>query len=323
MATPSILALLREKPKAEIHFAVRKQLSPLVENFPNVKKIYKIEGRNIFSNIKFLMEVRKEKYDVFIVFAKGFREGILAKFSKSSFTIGFSVNCRRFLFTNSVEMTDELWNKHHSIQYAKLLSPLGIEIESEKTFLPVTDTEKETAFKILDENGLNEKNFIVFHIAASKFPRAYHSERFGKAAKEIKEKSGKEIVLIGSKEEIKFSENFLKECPLAKDLTGRISLKDLKSFLSFASLFVGNDSGPMHIAGSVGIPIVAIFGPGSPQKTAPFLEKKKLRVIYKNFPCSPCRQNFFKDCKPSEYGKPPCLEAIDFKEVVSAAFDLI
>ncbi len=323
MATPSILALMREKPEAEIHFAIRSHLYPLVENFPDVKKIYKIEGRNIISNITFLMNVRKEKYDAFIVFSKGFREGILAKFSRSSYTIGFSVNFRKLLFTHPIEMSKELWNKHHSIQFSKLLSPLNIELQNEKTFLPLSDEEKNSALKILNEKGLKEKAFIVFHIGASKFARAYHSERFGKAAKEIKKRSGKEIVLIGSKDEMKFTESFLKECTSAKDLTGKIALRDLKPFLSFAVLFVGNDSGPMHIAGSVGIPVVAVFGPGSPQKTAPLVEETKLKVVYKSFLCSPCRQNFFKDCDPSEYGKPPCLEAIDFKEVVSAVFDLI
>lgn len=323
MATPSILALLREKPQIEIHFALRKHLSPLVENFPNVKKICAIEGKNIFSNLSFLKEARKEKYDAFIVFAKGFRDGAIAKFSKSCATVGFSVNHRGLLFSHPIEMTEELWNSHHTLQFSKLLSPFGIEIKNEKTFLPIGNDERKSAFEILNENGLQEGDFIIFHIAASKFPRAYHSERFGKAAKEIEEKSGKKIVLIGSSDEIKYSEDFIKECPKAKNLVGKISLKNLKSFLSLASLFVGNDSGPMHIAGSVGVPIVAVFGPGSPLKTAPFLEENKLRVIYKGFPCSPCRQSFFKDCKPSEYGKPPCLEAISFKEVVSAVFDLI
>lgn len=323
MATPSILALLREKPQAEIHFALRKHLCPLVENFPNVKRIYPIEGKKISSNFSFLKEARKEKYDAFVVFAKGFRDGVIAKFSKSQATIGFSVNHRRLLFSHPLEMTKELWNSHHTFQFAKLLSPFGIELKGEKTFLPVGENEKENALKILKENGLKENNFIVFHIGASKFARAYHSERFGKAAKEIGEKSGKEIVLIGSKDEINYSENFVKECPKVKNLVGKISLQNLKSFLSFAKLFVGNDSGPMHIAGSVGVPVVAVFGPGSPQKTAPFLEESKLRIIYKGLPCSPCRQSFFKDCEPSEYGKPPCLEKINFKEVVSAVFELI
>lgn len=323
MATPSILALLREKPQIEIHFALRKHLSPLIENFPNLKKIYPLEGKKISSNLHFLKEARKEKYDAFIVFAKGFRDGAIAKFSRSRVTVGFSVNQRKLLFTHPIEMTKELWNSHHTIQFATLLSPFGIELKDEKTFLPIGENEKNNALKILKENGLKEGNFIVFHIGASKFPRAFHSERFGKAAKEIEDKSGKEIVLIGTSDETQYSEDFIKACPKAKNLVGKINLKNLKSFLSLASLFVGNDSGPMHIAGSVGVPVVAVFGPGSPLKTAPFLKESKLKVIYKGFPCSPCRQSFFKDCKPSEYGKPPCLEAISFKEVVSAVFDLI
>lgn len=322
MATPAILALIKERPNLEIHFALREHLCTLIEDFPNVEKIYKIEGKNFFSNFKFLREIRKEKYDVFLVFSKGFRDGLIALFSKSVITIGFSVNFRNFLFTNPVEMTDELWNSHHTLQFFTLVSQFGLKLEKEKPFLQVGKKEEEESLEILKEYKLEKKKFVVFHIGASKFPRAYHSERFGKAAKEISYKKGVDIVLIGSKEDNTYNEIFLKECPNAKNLTGKINLKCLRAFLSFAALFVGNDSGPMHIAGSVGIPVVAVFGPSNPQKTAPYLDEKKLRIIYKKLPCSPCRQSFFKDCAPSAAGKPPCLEDIDFQELVTSALEL-
>lgn len=323
MATPAILALIKEKPNLEIHFALRKHLYPLVEDFPNVTKIYKIEGKNFFPNLQFLREIRKEKYYAYLVFSKGFRDGLIALFSKSVITTGFSVNFRKFLFSHPVEMTEELWNSHHIFQFFTLVSQFGVKFKNEKTFIPVGKKGEEESLRILKEYNLEKKKFIVFHIAASKFPRAYHSERFGKAAKEIFHKKGYDIVLIGSKEDNTYSEIFIKECPNTKNLTGKIDLKCLKAFLSFAALFVGNDSGPMHIAGSVGTPVVAVFGPSNPQKTAPYIDRNKLRVIYKSFPCSPCRQSFFKDCKPSSQGKPPCLEAIDFQELVNSALELL
>ncbi|MCX7830238.1 MAG: hypothetical protein N2445_04170, partial [Acidobacteria bacterium] len=183
MATPSILSLIRENPKIEIHLALRKHLCPLVEDFPNVKKIHPIVGKGVGSNFNLLKKIRKENYDAYIIMAKGFREGIIAKFSKIPVTVGFSVNHRKLLFTHPVEMTKGLWETHHAVQFSKLLSPFEIELKNEKIFLPASKTNKNEALRIIEEYQLKEKKFIVFHIGASKFPRAYHSERFGRAAK--------------------------------------------------------------------------------------------------------------------------------------------
>jgi heptosyltransferase-2 len=84
------------------------------------------------------------------------------------------------------------------------------------------------------------------------------------------------------------------------------------ALLRKALLFVGNDSGVMHLAAAAGIPLVALFGPQSPVKFGPW--SKRARVIYTQFPCSPCRQKFFTECEPSPRQKPACIEAITVDE---------
>jgi len=78
----------------------------------------------------------------------------------------------------------------------------------------------------------------------------------------------------------------------------------------------------MHIAAAVGVPVVSIFGPGAPWKTAPYVPADRRREVTRAFPCAPCRQDFFRECDPAPSGKPWCLEAIPSSDVLSAVEDL-
>ncbi len=79
----------------------------------------------------------------------------------------------------------------------------------------------------------------------------------------------------------------------------------------------------MHLAAMVGVPILGIFGPGNPETSGPYIEMKKQEVVTKNFSCSPCKQKFFKECKPSPLYKPYCLEDITVKDVHDAVGRLL
>jgi len=89
------------------------------------------------------------------------------------------------------------------------------------------------------------------------------------------------------------------------------------------ALFLGNDSGPMHVAAAVGTPTVAVFGPGVPTKTAPYVPEDRRREVTRSYPCAPCRQDFFRECSPAPSGKPWCLESVGPDEVLQAALDLL
>lgn len=97
------------------------------------------------------------------------------------------------------------------------------------------------------------------------------------------------------------------------DLVGKCSLRDTIALLKRCSLFVGNDSGIMHLAAAANTPLVALFGPQSPVKFGPW--STRAQVIYKGMACSPCRQKFFSECEPSARMRPACMEAISVEEV--------
>ena len=102
-----------------------------------------------------------------------------------------------------------------------------------------------------------------------------------------------------------------------------INLRVLTELLRKSQMFIGNDSGMMHLSATVNTPVVGIFGPGNPGTSGPQLPAGKKALITKEYSCSPCRQRFFKECEPSENNKPFCLEDIQVNEVLKAVEKLL
>jgi ADP-heptose:LPS heptosyltransferase len=109
----------------------------------------------------------------------------------------------------------------------------------------------------------------------------------------------------------------------AMDAVGIGGIGTMAALVEQCDLFVGNDSGPMHVAAAVGTATVAVFGPGAPGKTAPYVPAARRREVSRAFPCSPCRQEFFRECDAAPSGIPWCLETVTVQEVLDAAQELL
>jgi ADP-heptose:LPS heptosyltransferase len=180
--------------------------------------------------------------------------------------------------------------------------------------------------EILAAAGLSAAAPVVaLHPGASKPPRGWHARRFAALARGLCEREGAAILLIGGAGERPLLEAVGSTVPPGRLLLPPpdASIKVVGALLERCHLFVGNDSGPMHIAAALGTPTVAIFGPGSPLRTAPHGTAGRVIAVTRAYPCSPCRQDFFRECPPSPAGKPFCLEEIDVEEVREAALSLL
>lgn len=154
-------------------------------------------------------------------------------------------------------------------------------------------------------------SFIIIHPGASKLPRAWNLDRFVQVADALAA-MGKEILFV--------SGQALPAMPYPVAI--RPSFLEFAGLLRECGLFIGNDSGPLHLAQQSGAPVVGIYGPGDPLVTGP-RSITPSRTVYHGFPCSPCRQRFFRECDPAPTGKPFCIETISTQEVVRASLELL
>jgi ADP-heptose:LPS heptosyltransferase len=179
---------------------------------------------------------------------------------------------------------------------------------------------------------LAHSSYVVFQPTASFPSKQWPAEHFLDVARELKERWGHEVVFtlpsarrLGRQESRKekkadseslalsYLEDFYApEFPVLFDLP----LDELMALMVDSALFLGNDSGPMHLATAFGKPVVGIFGSSDPKRWHPWGTPH--RVIWAGLDCSPCHG---KSCaNPDRFA---CVKAIEVKEVIKASLDLL
>jgi ADP-heptose:LPS heptosyltransferase len=186
--------------------------------------------------------------------------------------------------------------------------------------------EKTKNVTILLENTAGQKNSVGsnFSELSEIFSSLKPAERFGILCQKLIKEDGKRVVLLGTEKESELM-NRIRNSDQSKTIKiiPPVNLRVLTGFLKKSRLLIGNDSGLMHLAAMVGVPVLGIFGPGSPETTGPYMAMEKQEVVTKNFSCSPCKQKFFKECKPSPLNKPYCIEDITVKDIHEAVRRLL
>jgi|GEM_PF-1526519 ADP-heptose:LPS heptosyltransferase len=94
-----------------------------------------------------------------------------------------------------------------------------------------------------------------------------------------------------------------------------VSLRELAETIRRARWFIGNDGGPAHLAAALGVPCVVIYGPGHPARHRPIGTGQPVRAVSADWPCSPCRQRFFRECRPVGPHLPACLDVLNVEFV--------
>ena len=160
---------------------------------------------------------------------------------------------------------------------------------------------------------------VFVNPASGKKPRAWASDRFRQLAERLVESHPGISVLVHDHHPFDRPDGWPSSDSI-RTVSGT-SLVELTAVIERCSLYVGNDSGPMHIAAALGVPTVGIYGPSSPEHTSPRGVKGVTHLpVSASFACSPCRERFFEECPspPSADERPPCLNDVDVETVTDA-----
>jgi len=158
----------------------------------------------------------------------------------------------------------------------------------------------------------SDESLVVIQPGARYWFKAWPSERFAELADRLTEKFGCQVLVGGSRQEIDLAQLVVKQAKSHLiSIAGLSPIRTLAALLKRAALFVGNDTGAMHIATAVGTPVVALFGPSNPAEWGP--RGGPAEVIYKGLDCRAC---FHPTCQRGEQN---CMKLITVDEVMSAA----
>jgi ADP-heptose:LPS heptosyltransferase len=300
MTTPLMAELKKNSPQTKIHFLTFRDNKEICESINLIDRVLSLEKKSLtrfsLSLIKNLRFIREQNYDV--VFNLEFFSNFslfLAAVSRSKRVLCFGGRheYRKTLCQDIISYENEL---HIIDKYCNFLKPL--EIEPSQGTKPLTEVnESPESNKHIRDLLMNKdvdvtKDFlVVVNINAGEMSsiRKWPLEYYQQLISFMLQKKRVKVILIGGREDVSYVsrlEEMIAEEDKVVNLAGKIDLRDLISLMKASHLFLGNDSGPLHLAQACGLSNVGFFGPESPYVYGHPDEKNY--SFYSNLPCSPC-----------------------------------
>jgi heptosyltransferase-2 len=310
MSLPVLAGLRRLFPLAKITVLAVPRVAPLFVAQPGVTSIILYPADH--GKWQVLWELRR-RFDVALALPNSMESALGLWLVGVPARVGYTTDARRLFLKEAVSNHQELAGLHTVFYFLGLLKALG----GVATFTPPTlylETEEEImGAQILAEADLPGRGpWVGLSPGAAYGPaKRWDPARFAALGQQLHRESGARLVLLGGDDERPVAE-LVKEqlqVPVA-DLVGRTNLRQALGVLSQLNLLITNDSGLMHAAAALSVPLLALFGSTDPGATGPFTSRAT--VIRHPQPCSPC----FKRTCETGYA---CLDAISVDEVAAAA----
>jgi heptosyltransferase-2 len=312
MALPALRAVRSRFSDAEITILAR----------PYVAAIYK--NQQVCDNMMFvddkrdvLEELRAQKFDFALLLQNAFQAAWIAWRAGIPERIGYARDGRSPLLTKALPVPEpgEI-PVHEQFYYLELLRRAGwLDTLPNESFikLNVPEENRRHAEEFFLSVGTRPDSLRIAIGAGASYGSAkcWPPDRFAELANRLQTESGADVILFGTSSEAPVSSAIaagMRRSPI--DLTGKTPISDLPSLLSQCHLFIGNDSGAMHVAAAVGLPVVAVFGPTDPFGTAPVTPR--CSIVQEKPYCSPC---FLRRC-PTDHR---CMTRVTPDAVEAAA----
>ena len=257
-------------------------------------------------------ELRDAQFDAAVLLATSFEAALTVWLAGIPVRLGHDTDHRSALLNRVIELRDG----HRADGFQDIASALGGQPSGGGDIFQCTSSDREYAERCLRDAGVDPEMKPVFvNPASAKKPRAWSSDRYCRLLDGIAKQRPGMPILVHDRDPF--------DSPAVWP-TGAIhtvcdsSLVELAGVIERCSLYVGNDSGPMHIAAALGVPTVGIYGPSSPERTSPRGARGATHVsVSASFACSPCRERFFEECPspPSTDERPPCLNEVSVERV--------
>ncbi len=290
LSLPAIESLKKGFPDAEIWIAAKEWVKDLFSVNDGAAKIIPLPPlKDARAFIGFSRELRERAFDLGILLTNSFSSALLFYLARIPQRWGYGRDGRRILLTKSVIPKETPDSVHQLKYYLNLLSGLGLKTTSPEEIRRISPEESSDARQLLVAGGVDlARPLILFGPGAAYGPaKRWPASSFASLGNMLQSGKNAQIILIGSSDEDDLSRKIAAEMdqrPMS--FVGKTPLRELISLISLADLFVTNDTGPMHLANALHVPVVAIFGPTDPGRTGPFFQPA--RVLRKEVPCWPC-----------------------------------
>ncbi|MBA4393846.1 MAG: hypothetical protein C0407_09870 [Desulfobacca sp.] len=327
-ALPVAASLKKTFPFLKLHWVVEDRCAPLLENHPLLDSVIVYPRQEIQSLLL------KRRYGQVLSLLKDLRRSLralsvdlsidLQGLAKSALMVGmtwpsYRIGCFglkefSYLLSKSLPGAGDLHAVDRNLKVAEFL---GAGTGSPEFSIGIKEEEKIGAKDFFDKHGVSEGVRLVgFQVGASFPQKCWPLRKMVALIEQASKLPNVRVILFGDQTDRERLRPYLAQIPSRViNTAGELSLRRLMALISQCRLFVGADTGPLHLAVGLGLPVIALCGADDPKWTGPY--GKRHRIHYKNFPCSPCNKN------PICEGRYDCLEAIEVNEVMDSFNDLM
>jgi len=321
MALPALRAVRRRFHDAQIAIVAQPYVADIYRDQQLCDQLVAYDPQGLHAGFsgreRLAAELRERKFDIALLLQNAFEAAWLAWRASIPERIGYARDGRSFLLTKAVPVPrpGEI-PAHEKFYYLELLRRAGwlTSVQDESFIgLNVPEEKRRSAGEFLSKCGAREGVLRIAIGAGASYGSAkcWPPQRFAEMANRLQSQIDANVILFGTAAEASVSHAISAEMhrpPI--DLTGKTAIADLPALFSQCHLFIGNDSGAMHVAAAVGLPIVAVFGPTDPDGTAPVTPR--CSIVRQKPYCSPC---FLRRC-PIDHR---CMTEITAEMVEAAA----
>ena len=313
LATQTVRAIKVARPDIRVTMLVNHGTEGVLYGNPNIDEIMIVDKGSVSAQLRFIAGLRRRRFDTVIDLTDGDRAAFLSWISGAPVRIGFNDrNCPRGrLYTQVVPLAQG--TPHAIDRDLDALKLMDIHGGTKDVQLWLTKEEEDSADQLLDQLEVQRSHpIVVLQPGARHWFKAWPPERFAELADCLTSQYGCQILIGGSSQEgdlAKQVRQMAKSRPII--IAGRTTVRQFAAIAKKAALFIGNDTGAMHIASAVGTPVVALFGPSSPREWGPC--GGPAEILYKEIDCR-------RSCRPTcTKGEENCMRLITVHEVYAAA----
>lgn len=322
MSLPAMRAVRRAFPEAHLALLIKKELASFFDGADWLGEVIPYSVGAGLSGLndrrKIVGEIRSRHFDLAVLMPSSFESALWVTAAGIPRRAGYALDARGPLLTHKAAPGPGAMDGHQVHYWLGMIrATLGVEGDAgDLAISPETVHLAEMRAWLAAHRRRPNAPLIAMAPAAAYGPaKEWPAEKFAAVVDAVAQKSGAECVLVGAPSERAKCEEVARLATAGAIVSaGETSIGELIALLSLSSAVLGNDSGCTHLAGALGIPLVAIFGSTNPARTGPAMTNS--RVIWHHLECSPCLS---RTCRFGHYN---CLREIEPKEALEALSSL-
>ncbi len=332
LATPSLRALKQRYPDARLDVLVIPRSAEMVEGLPYIDRVRRLDLADarplrwlrdpaaLRRLLHALWSLRRERYDAALnlrtisSFSGALKMAAIFAACGARIKAGRDTEGRGFFLNRRAPEKD--FDQVLEAEFAaRVVRLLDVEVTDMTFDIPITPVDEAAADELLRRHGLGERPLLGLNPGAAWPSKIWPVERFAAVADALRREFDCDVAATGAPGERPLAQRLVELAePGVVNLAGETSLRQLAALLKRLRLFITNDTGPMHIAAAVGVPLVGIFGPGEYDRYKPIGPPERVVALRAQVDCSPCPRYACSSMK--------CLFAIEVDDVLEPAMRL-